>query len=112
MSAERVPERGGPVAATDLVGACPDEITIVLDGRRTTAPYSPGDTILQTARMAGLNAPSSCETGSCATCMARLVQGSARMLNNDALDADEVDDGWVLTCQALPTSGMLRVEYE
>jgi ferredoxin len=112
MSGECVPESGGPLAATDLVGAVPDEITIVLDGRRTTVPYSPGDTILQTTRMAGLNAPSSCETGSCATCMARLTLGNARMLNNDALEADEVDDGWVLTCQALPTSPTLRVEYE
>jgi ferredoxin len=62
--------------------------------------------------MAGLAAPSSCETGSCATCMARLTQGSARMLNNDALDDDEVADGWVLTCQALPTSRTVRVVYE
>jgi ferredoxin len=112
MSGERVPENGGPTAATDLVGTVPDEITIVLDGRRTTARYSRGDTLLQTARMAGLNAPSSCETGSCATCMARLTQGSARMLNNDALDDDEVADGWVLTCQAMPTSRTVRVEYE
>ena len=48
--------------------------------------------------------------------MARLTQGSARMLNNDALEDDEVDDGWVLTCQALPTSrdgaGGLRVNAQ
>lgn len=111
MSVERIPQTGGRMVATD-VSAVPDEITIVLDGRRTTARYSHGDTLLQTARMAGLNAPSSCETGSCATCMARLTEGSARMLNNDALDEDEVADGWVLTCQSIPTSSTLRVEYE
>jgi hypothetical protein len=44
--------------------------------------------------------------------MARLTQGSVRMINNDALDQDEVDDGWVLTCQALPTSPTVRVVYE
>src|ERR1700742_2401024 len=112
MSGQDVPAIGGPTTTADLVSAAPDEITIVLDGRRTTVPYSPGDTILQTARMAGLNAPSSCETGSCATCMARLTHGSARMLTNDALDEDEIADGWVLTCQALPTSSVVRVEYE
>lgn len=112
MSEDRVTERGGPAAGTDLAGVTPDEITIVLDGRKITAPYSPGDTLLQTARMAGLSAPSSCETGSCATCMARLTQGSARMLINDALDEDEVNHGWVLTCQSLPTSSTVRVEYE
>ncbi len=98
-----------PVAGGDAVT---EEVTIELDGRRMTVPYSQGDTVLQTARMAGLRAPSSCEVGSCGTCMARLTQGSARMLNNDALEDDEVDDGWVLTCQALPTSRTLRVVYE
>jgi ferredoxin len=68
--------------------------------------------LLQTARMAGLSPASSCEIGSCGTCMARLTQGSARMINNDALEDDEVDDGWVLTCQALPTSRTVRVVYE
>ncbi|OBB67811.1 ferredoxin [Mycobacterium sp. 852002-30065_SCH5024008] len=96
----------------DSDGVVTEEVTIELDRRATTVPYSAGDTLLQTARMAGLAAPSSCETGSCATCMARLTQGSARMLNNDALDDDEVDDGWVLTCQALPTSRTVRVVYE
>jgi hypothetical protein len=44
--------------------------------------------------------------------MARLTQGSARMINNDALEPDEVEEGWVLTCQALPTSSTVRVVYE
>ncbi|UXA05470.1 2Fe-2S iron-sulfur cluster binding domain-containing protein [Mycobacterium sp. SMC-2] len=96
----------------DRDGVVTEEVTIELDRRTTTVAYSAGDTLLQTARMAGLAAPYSCETGSCATCMARLTQGSARMLNNDALEADEVDDGWVLTCQALPTSRAVRVVYE
>jgi 3-ketosteroid 9alpha-monooxygenase subunit B len=89
-----------------------EEVTIELENRKITVPYSQGDSLLQTARMAGLRAPSSCEIGSCGTCMARLTEGSARMINNDALEDDEVDDGWVLTCQALPTSRTVRVVYE
>lgn len=89
-----------------------EEVTIELDGRTTTLPYSAGDTLLQTARMAGLRAPSSCEVGSCGTCMARLTDGCVRMINNDALEDDEVEEGWVLTCQALPTSRTVRVVYE
>jgi 3-ketosteroid 9alpha-monooxygenase subunit B len=89
-----------------------EEVTIELQRRKITVPYSRGDTLLQTARMAGLQAPSSCEVGSCGTCMARLTQGSARMINNDALEDDEVEDGWVLTCQSLPTSRTVRVVYE
>jgi 3-ketosteroid 9alpha-monooxygenase subunit B len=92
--------------------AATEEVTIELQKRKITVPYSPGETLLQTARMAGLSAPSSCEIGSCGTCMARLTQGNARMINNDALEQDEVDDGWVLTCQALPTSRTVRVVYE
>jgi ferredoxin len=89
-----------------------DAVTIELDRRTTTVQYRPGNTLLQTARTAGLRAPSSCETGSCGTCMARIVEGGARMLNNDALDDDEVAEGWVLTCQSLPTSRTVRVVYE
>jgi 3-ketosteroid 9alpha-monooxygenase subunit B len=89
-----------------------EEVTIVLDRRTTVVPYREGNTLLQTARMAGLRAPSSCEIGSCGTCMAQIVEGSARMVNNDALEEDEVDDGWVLTCQSLPTSPTIKVVYE
>ncbi|KUH80222.1 MULTISPECIES: ferredoxin--NADP reductase [unclassified Mycobacterium] len=89
-----------------------EEVVIELDRKTVTAPYRAGNTLLQTARIAGLRAPSSCETGSCGTCMARIESGSARMLNNDALDDDEVAEGWVLTCQSLPTSRTVHVIYE
>ena len=89
-----------------------EKVVIERDRRITTAMYRRGDTLLQTARSAGLQAPYSCEIGSCGTCMGRVVEGSARMVNNDALEDDEVAEGWVLTCQALPTSGTVRVVYE
>ena len=88
------------------------EVTIELKRQKVTVPYRAGNTLLQTARLAGLKAPSSCETGTCGTCMAHVVEGSARMLNNDALDEDEVAEGWVVTCQALPTSPTIKVVYE
>ena len=93
-------------------GVVTEEVTIELDRCATTVTYCPGNTLLQTARMAGLNPPSSCEVGNCGTCMARLTEGSARMLNNDALEDDEVEEGWVLTCQGLPTSRTVRVVFE
>ena len=89
-----------------------EKVVIELNRGTTTAGYRAGDTLLQTARIAGLQAPYSCETGSCGTCMARVVEGTARMVNNDALEDDEVAEGWVLTCQALPTSRIVRVVYE
>jgi ferredoxin len=105
----------GAVAAVGvggLPGAITEEVTIELDSRTTVAKYRSGNTLLQTARLAGLSPPASCETGSCATCMARITEGSARMLNNEALDDDEVADGWVLTCQSMPTSRSVRVVWE
>ncbi len=99
-----------PPAVADEVAT--ETVTIELNRRSTTVAYAAGDTLLQTARMAGLNAPSSCEIGSCGTCMARLTEGCARMINNDALDDDEVAEGWVLTCQSLPTTRTVRVVYE
>ena len=101
-----------PTSATESATAVTETVTIKLNKRTTTVPYEAGETLLQTARMAGLSPPSSCEIGSCGTCMAQLTEGSARMLNNDALEDDEVEDGWVLTCQALPTSPTVRVVYE
>ncbi|MED5811439.1 ferredoxin--NADP reductase [Mycolicibacterium sp. 050232] len=92
--------------------AVTEEVTIELGRTTVTAPYRAGNTLLQTARLAGLKAPSSCETGSCGTCMAQVTEGNARMLNNDALDDDEIAEGWVVTCQALPTSRRVRVVYE
>ncbi|MFA5707882.1 2Fe-2S iron-sulfur cluster-binding protein [Mycolicibacterium sp.] len=108
-------ERFTPVAAPapETNGAAvTEEVTIELGRTTVTQPYRAGNTLLQTARLAGLKAPSSCETGSCGTCMAQVTEGSARMLNNDALDDDEVAEGWVVTCQALPTSPTVRVVYE
>jgi len=95
--------------ATDTVT---EEVTIQLDRRTTVVPYRSGNTILQTGRMAGLTVPSSCESGSCATCMARLVEGSVQMINNEALTEEEVADGWILTCQSMPASRSVRIVYE
>jgi ferredoxin len=100
------------IPASNVAAAVTTEVTINLDGKTTVAPYKAGHTVLQMARLSGLKAPSSCETGSCGTCIAQVVQGSARMNNNDALEDDEVADGLILTCQAIPTSPTISVIYE
>jgi ferredoxin-NADP reductase len=89
-----------------------ETVTIVLHGKSHEVRYQAGETFLETARRAGLRAPFSCESGSCATCMARLEVGEAKMRVNNALMPDEVDEGWVLTCQGLPTSPTAKVVYE
>jgi ferredoxin-NADP reductase len=86
-------------------------VTIELDGRTDHVEHRPGTTVLQTARQLGMAPPFSCESGSCATCMARVLEGTASMKCNNALTADEVAEGWILTCQAVPTSASIRVRY-
>jgi 3-ketosteroid 9alpha-monooxygenase subunit B len=87
-------------------------VVIVLDGTSHELQYHAGETFLETARRAGLRAPFSCEAGNCATCMAHLDEGEARMRVNNALTPEEVAEGWVLTCQGLPTSPAVTVVYE
>ena len=99
-------------APTDLAGLSTRSVVIRLDRRETSVRYESGDTILDTARRGGLRPPFSCEQGNCATCMARLDAGSVTMRVNNALSPDEVQDGWVLTCQALPTSPEVVVDYD
>jgi ferredoxin len=90
----------------------PDELVIKLDRRKHTIRYVAGDTVLEAARRGGLRPPYSCEAGNCATCMAHVAKGSVTMRVNNALSDDELADGWVLTCQSIPTSAELLVSYD
>jgi len=100
----------GPAGAAET--AVPDEVTVTLGGKTVVVRYQPGDTLLETARRGGLRPPFSCEAGNCATCMAFLKEGSVRMRTNNALTPEEVEEGWVLTCQSLPSGRTAIVEYE
>jgi ferredoxin-NADP reductase len=90
----------------------PESLAIKLDRRKHTIRYTAGDTVLEAARRGGLNPPFSCEAGNCATCMAHLDQGSVTMRVNNALSDDELAEGWILTCQSIPTSAELAVTYD
>lgn len=98
--AEAVPETGGGT------------VTVVLAGKRRTVDQHPRESLLESARRAGLMPPFSCEMGNCGTCIARLTEGEAKMRVNNALDDDEVAEGWVLTCQGEPVTPHVTVEYE
>lgn len=101
-----------PAPSTTAAPAGPATVTIELGGRVRTTEHRPGTTILQTARELGLSPPYSCESGSCATCMARCVEGSVSMFVNAALTDDEVAEGWILTCQSVPAAPVVHVVYE
>ena len=90
----------------------PNEVVIKLERRKHTIRYHAGETVLETARRGGLRPPSSCEAGNCATCMAHLDKGTVTMRANNALLDDDLAEGWILTCQSIPTSAELVVDYD
>lgn len=87
-------------------------VTVVMDGRRRKFTMQPAELILEAAERAGLDLPFSCRAGVCSTCRARLVIGSATMEHNVALEEWEVDAGYILCCQARPTSATLEISYD
>ncbi|HWP65967.1 MAG TPA: ferredoxin--NADP reductase [Candidatus Limnocylindria bacterium] len=89
-----------------------ESVVVRLERRKHRLKYEPGDTILETARRAGLKPPFACQAGDCATCMAHLTEGEVKMRANNALSADEVAEGWILTCQAIPVSREVVVDYD
>ncbi|HET8992744.1 MAG TPA: ferredoxin--NADP reductase [Rhodococcus sp. (in: high G+C Gram-positive bacteria)] len=100
-------EEETPAPAAPIEGT----VSIRLGSQRVSVPLQAGETLLESARRAGLAPPFSCEAGNCATCIAKITDGSATMRVNDALSDDEIADGYTLTCQAVPDCS-IKVRYE
>ncbi|NMY74621.1 ferredoxin--NADP reductase [Pseudomonas sp. WS 5071] len=105
-----LPEEG---SVPELPAVNPDgvssQLSVRLDGEEFEVPCAEGETLLNAMQRAGLSPPSSCLVGSCATCMCTVERGAVEMLRNDALDQQELSEGWVLACQSIPRSEQLRV---
>jgi len=93
-----------------LTGGC--EVTVILDGRTSTTTIPPGLPVLDGAQRARPDLPFACKGGVCGTCRARVVSGEVRMRRNFALEQAELDAGFVLTCQSLPVTAELTVDYD
>lgn len=97
----------------DSTAADASSVTVRLDGRSSTFPLSrSGVSVLEAALAVRSDAPYACRGGVCGTCRARVVEGSVRMDTNWALEDDEVERGYVLTCQSHPTSDQVSVDYD
>jgi ring-1,2-phenylacetyl-CoA epoxidase subunit PaaE len=102
-----------PTAAAPAAQAILATISVVMDGRRRSFPMAPSDaSVLEAAERAGLALPFSCRSGICATCRARITDGAAVMTHNIALEPWETDAGFVLCCQARPTTATLEISYD
>jgi ring-1,2-phenylacetyl-CoA epoxidase subunit PaaE len=87
-------------------------VTILLDGRSSTLTLPPGTAILDGAQKVRPDLPFACKGGVCGTCRALLVKGEVTMRRNYALERSELEAGYVLTCQALPVSDQITVDYD
>jgi len=97
--------------AADTGEAC--EATVTLDGTtRSFRMPKRGESLLDAALAANLDAPYACKSGVCSTCRARILEGEAEMAVNHALEEYEIRHGYVLTCQCFPLSDRLVVSYD
>ena len=88
------------------------EVLIVLDGRSTPLTISRDMTVLDGAQRVRPDLPFACKGGVCGTCRAKVVAGEVNLRRNYALDQSELDAGFVLTCQSLPVSDTVTVDYD
>ena len=93
-----------------LTGGC--EVTVILDGRTSTTTIEPGTPVLDGAQRARPDLPFACKGGVCGTCRALLRSGEVRMRRNFALEPAELAAGFVLTCQSIPRTDQLTVDYD
>lgn len=88
------------------------EITILLDDEETTFEMSKKQLILTAALDQGLDAPYSCQGGICSSCLAKVIEGKAIMEGNSILSEDEINEGFILTCQAHPVTEKIKIDFD
>jgi ring-1,2-phenylacetyl-CoA epoxidase subunit PaaE len=88
------------------------EVTVRLDGRSSTFRMPAEGSVLDATLAVRPDAPFACKGGVCGTCRARVVRGAVEMARNYALDPAEVDAGFVLACQSVPTTPALELDFD
>ena len=101
------------VRADDARPAGPaSEVTVLLDGRATTVTVPEGVTVLEGAQRSRPDLPFACKGGVCGTCRGRVTEGEVRMRRNFALEEKEIAAGFVLTCQSMPVTERVTVDFD
>ncbi len=100
------------VPANESVNKGKSEITMLVDDEETTLIMPQNQTILEAALANDIDAPYSCQGGVCSSCICRVTEGSAKMRQNNILTDNEVAEGLVLSCQAEPTSLLIKVDFD
>ena len=87
-------------------------MTIVLDGKEHEVALSPDEHVLDAALNAGLDLPFSCKAGVCSTCRCKVTHGEVTMDKNFTLEADEMAQGFALSCQARAATQKLVISFD
>ncbi|MFN3944932.1 MAG: 2Fe-2S iron-sulfur cluster-binding protein [Allosphingosinicella sp.] len=113
FTADRPPEALQAQLQQMSKGAEGLSMKVTLDGRTRRVPFdAAAGNILDSARAAGLGAPFACKAGVCATCRARVVAGEVEMAARYGLSDEEIAAGYVLTCQSVPKSEGVELDYD
>ncbi|MEK9756571.1 MAG: 2Fe-2S iron-sulfur cluster binding domain-containing protein [Bacteroidota bacterium] len=88
------------------------KVKIICDEIEYNLQMEEDKTILELALENDIDAPYSCQGGICSTCLAKLESGSVEMDNNQILTDDEIQDGYILSCQSRPTSDEVTINYD
>ena len=88
------------------------EVTVLLDDEEICFTMSQKDDILAAALRNDVDAPYSCQGGVCSSCLGKVTQGTAIMIKNSILTDDEVNEGFILTCQAHPTTSKISIDFD
>jgi ferredoxin len=96
--------RAEPSGNASSTNAIFEHFRLTLDGNDHSVPIAVGETLLQAALAAGIDAPHSCTEGRCGTCMSWLRNGDVSMASTRALSKRNLERGYILACQARPSS--------
>lgn len=88
------------------------EVSVLLDDEEIHFTMNQTDNILAAALRNDIDAPYSCQGGVCSSCLGKVTQGNAVMVKNSILTDDEVNDGFILTCQAHPTTSKISIDFD
>jgi 3-ketosteroid 9alpha-monooxygenase subunit B len=103
-------EEDVPPVSTQAVGN-EVRLEVDLDGKHYDLTCTDQEPILDAILRSGTEAPYSCRSGGCATCMCTLEAGKVHMRRNDVLDKNDLAAGWILSCQAIPDSAHVKVRF-
>ncbi len=109
--AENSEQPPAPQPANKAEGLEDTWIKVLLDGSLHYLEVIAGQTILASAKSAKLDPPYACQSGICTTCRAMLVSGEVRMDETEGLSREELEQGYILTCQAHPLNTEVEVEF-